>query len=77
MKGVTPILTDLPPASTLVTEDGSLARPDNAPNNNPHVRETVLVRKEPHHMAWASMNEVQLTRIRIHRRTQSLALGEF
>lgn len=56
MKGVTPILTDLPPASTLVKEDGSLARPDNAHNNNPHVRESVLVRKEPQHMAWASEN---------------------
>ena len=57
MKGVTPILTDMPPASTLVKEDGSLARPDNAHNNNPHVREAVLVRKEPQHMAWASENE--------------------
>jgi putative membrane-bound dehydrogenase-like protein len=57
MKGVTPILTDMPPASTLVKEDGSLARPDNAHNNNPHVRESVLVRKEPQHMAWASENE--------------------
>lgn len=57
MKGVTPILTDLPPASTLVKEDGSLARPDNAHNNNPHVREAVLVRKEPQHMAWASEND--------------------
>jgi len=57
MKGVIPILTDLPPASTLVKEDGSLARPDNAHNNNPHVREAVLVRKEPQHMAWASVNE--------------------
>ena len=57
MKDVTPILTDLPPASTLVKEDGSLARPDNAHNNNPHVREAVLVRKEPQHVAWASENE--------------------
>lgn len=57
MKGVTPILTDLPPASTLVKEDGSLARPENAHNNNPHVREAVLVRKEPQHVAWASENE--------------------
>jgi putative membrane-bound dehydrogenase-like protein len=57
MKGVTPILTDMPPASTLVRDDGSLARPDNAHNNNPHVRESVLVRKEPQHMAWASENE--------------------
>ncbi|MGZ0167683.1 MAG: PVC-type heme-binding CxxCH protein, partial [Planctomycetales bacterium] len=57
MEGVTPILTDMPPASTLVREDGSLARPENAHNNNPHVREAVLVRKEPQHMAWASENE--------------------
>ena len=57
MKGVTPILTDMPPANTLVREDGSLARPENAHNNNPHVREAVLVRKEPQHMAWASENE--------------------
>ncbi|MHC4876095.1 MAG: PVC-type heme-binding CxxCH protein [Planctomycetota bacterium] len=54
MQGVTPILTDLPPASTLVREDGSLARPDNAHNNNPHVRKAVLERKEPQHVAWAA-----------------------
>ena len=57
MKGVTPILTDMPPASTLVREDGSLARPENAHNNNPHVRESVLVRKELQHMAWAAERE--------------------
>jgi len=57
MQGVTPILTDMPPSNTLVRDDGSLARPDNAHNNNPHVREAVLVRKEPQHMAWASENE--------------------
>jgi|GEM_PF-16378 len=54
MQGVTPILTDLPPASTLVREDGSLARPDNAHNNNPHVRKSLLERKEPQHVAWAA-----------------------
>ncbi len=54
MKGVTPILSNLPPASTLVKPDGSLARPDNAHNNNPHVRDAVLKRKEPQHVAWAS-----------------------
>jgi len=53
MQGVTPILTTLPPASTLVKPDGSLARPDNAHNNNPAVREAVLQRKEPQHVAWA------------------------
>ena len=54
MKDVIPILTALPPASTLVKPDGSLARPDNAHNNNPHVRDAVLKRKEPQHMAWAA-----------------------
>jgi hypothetical protein len=53
MEGVTPILTDLPPSSTLVKEDGSLARADNAHNNNKFVRAAVLERKEPQHMAWA------------------------
>jgi type 1 glutamine amidotransferase len=53
MEGVTPILTGLPPSTTLVKADGSLARPDNAHNNNPHVRKAVLERKESQHMAWA------------------------
>lgn len=56
-EGVTPILTDLPPKSTLVKPDGSLARPDNAHNNNPHVRKAVLERMEPQHMAWARERE--------------------
>jgi type 1 glutamine amidotransferase len=47
------ILTDLPPASTLVKADGSLARPDNAHNNNPFVRKAVLEEKQPQHTAWA------------------------
>eukprot|EP00913_Durusdinium_trenchii_P028342 g26570.t1 len=54
LQGVTPILTDLPPRSTLVKPDGSLARPNNAHNNNPHARQAVLERKEPQHMAWAT-----------------------
>lgn len=54
MRGVTPILTDLPPRSTLVKPDGSLARPNNAHNNNEFVRKAVLERKEPQHMAWAT-----------------------
>jgi type 1 glutamine amidotransferase len=45
MKGVTPILTAMPPASTL-------NRPDDAHGNNPAVREAVLVRKEPQHLMW-------------------------
>ncbi|MCA8998048.1 MAG: DUF1080 domain-containing protein [Planctomycetaceae bacterium] len=46
MKGVTPILTDMPPRETL-------NRPDGAHSGNPHVREAVLERKEPQHVAWA------------------------
>ncbi|HCS51072.1 MAG TPA: dehydrogenase [Planctomycetaceae bacterium] len=46
MKGVTPILTDMPPRETL-------NRPDGAHSGNPHVRDAVLVRKEPQHVAWA------------------------
>ncbi len=69
MEGVTPILTDLPPATTLVVldkdgkivmeeKDGKkvpkLSRPENAHNNNPHARKAVLEDKEPQHMAWAT-----------------------
>ncbi len=69
MDGVTPILTDLPPISTLVVvdkdgkvvmeeKDGKqvpkLSRPENAHNNNPHVRKTILEGKTPQHMAWAT-----------------------
>jgi hypothetical protein len=46
MKAVVPILTALPPAS-------SLERPDGPHQNNPHVRAAVLDRKEPQHVAWA------------------------
>ncbi|RMG38982.1 MAG: DUF1080 domain-containing protein, partial [Planctomycetota bacterium] len=46
LEGITPILSDLPPASTL-------NRPDGPHSNNPHVREAVLKRKEPQHVAWA------------------------
>lgn len=52
MAGVTPILSELPPSSTLVKADGSLARNDGAHSNNPHVRAAVLERKEPQHVAW-------------------------
>ncbi len=51
MKGVTPLLSALPPANTL-------KRPDGAHSNNPHVREAVLERKEPQHLAWASVREL-------------------
>jgi type 1 glutamine amidotransferase len=57
MEGVTPILTDLPPADTLVNADGSLARADNAHNNNPHVRKAVLEQKQAQHVAWAMQRE--------------------
>ncbi|MFO0905605.1 MAG: PVC-type heme-binding CxxCH protein [Pirellulales bacterium] len=46
MEGVTPILTDLPPDSTL-------ARPDGTHSGNPSVREAIA-KKEPQHVAWAS-----------------------
>ncbi len=45
MDGVVPILTDLPPDSTL-------SRPDGAHSGNPAVREAIK-NKEPQHMAWA------------------------
>ncbi len=41
-----PILTKLPPPETLEREDGPHS-------NNPHVKESVLVKKEPQAMAWA------------------------
>lgn len=50
---VTSILSDLPPASTLVKDDGTLARPDGAHSNNPAVRAAVLERKESQTVAWA------------------------
>ncbi len=46
MKGVTPILTQLPPRETL-------NRPDGAHSGNPHVRAAVMERKESQHVAWA------------------------
>ncbi|MCB9950363.1 MAG: DUF1080 domain-containing protein [Planctomycetaceae bacterium] len=46
MKGVTPILSALPPRETL-------NRPDGPHSGNPAVREAVLERKEPQHVAWA------------------------
>jgi putative membrane-bound dehydrogenase-like protein len=47
MKGVTPILTALPPKE-------SLSRTDGPHSGNPSVRQAVLERKEPQHMAWAA-----------------------
>ncbi len=49
MQGVTPILTTLPPASTL-------SRPDGTHSGNPDVRRDVLEKQEPQHVAWASEN---------------------
>ncbi len=45
MKGVTPILTDLPPPE-------SLTRPDGPHEGNPDVRAAILERKEPQHVMW-------------------------
>lgn len=42
---ITPILTDLPPPETLERGDGPHS-------NNSHVRQAILVRKEPQHLAW-------------------------
>jgi type 1 glutamine amidotransferase len=47
MKGVTPILSAIPPASTL-------SRPDGPHSGNPHVRKEAGL---PQHVAWASENE--------------------
>ena len=45
-EGVTPILSALPPKTTLRRKDG-------AHSNNPHVRKSVLEDKQPQHVAWA------------------------
>lgn len=49
MKGVTPILSDLPPQD-------SLSRPDGTHSGNPYVRGAVA-RKEPQIVAWATERE--------------------
>jgi type 1 glutamine amidotransferase len=46
MRGVTPILSDLPPRD-------SLSRPDGTHSGNPQVR-TAVARKEVQHVAWAA-----------------------
>jgi putative membrane-bound dehydrogenase-like protein len=46
MKGVTPILTAMPPKETL-------SRPDGGHSGNPHVR-AAIARGEPQHVAWAA-----------------------
>ena len=51
MEGVTPLLSALPPADTLKRKDGPHS-------NNPHVRAAVLERKEPQHLAWASVRKL-------------------
>ncbi len=45
LDGVTPLLSDLPPAATL-------KRPDGPHSNNPDVRAAVLERSERQHVAW-------------------------
>jgi hypothetical protein len=47
MRGVQPILSALPPASSLERRDGPH-------EGNPHVRAAVLERGEPQHLAWAT-----------------------
>jgi hypothetical protein len=47
MTGVQPLLTTLPPAS-------SLERPDGPHSGNPHVRKAVLEDKQPQHLAWCT-----------------------
>jgi type 1 glutamine amidotransferase len=49
MRGVTPILTDVPPPETL-------SRPDDPHAGNPAVR-AAIARKEPQHVAWAVERE--------------------
>jgi type 1 glutamine amidotransferase len=49
MRGVTPILTDLPP-------NDSLSRRDGPHSGNPHVR-AAIARKEQQHVAWATERE--------------------
>ena len=44
-KNLTMLLSDLPPAETLIREDGPHS-------NNPHVRKAVLEKKEQQHLAW-------------------------
>ena len=50
MKGITPILSALPGPETLKRRDG-------AHSGNPHVRVSVLERKEKQHVVWATENE--------------------
>jgi type 1 glutamine amidotransferase len=45
MKGVTPILSALPPKETLNRRDGPH-------ENNPYVREAVLTNQQPQHLMW-------------------------
>ena len=49
LKGVTPILTDLPPKETL-------SRPDGSHSGNPHVRASIA-KGERQHVAWATERE--------------------
>lgn len=46
MTRVMPVLSAMPPASSLERKDGPHS-------NNPHVREAVLEKKQPQHLAWA------------------------
>ncbi|QDV06943.1 Trehalose utilization [Planctomycetes bacterium Poly30] len=50
MEGVTPILTAMP-------DTGTLMRPDGPHSNNEYVRDAVVKRKEPQHLAWAATRD--------------------
>jgi type 1 glutamine amidotransferase len=50
MKGITPILTSIAPDSTM-------SRPLGTHSGNLSVRESVVVKKEPQHVAWAVQRE--------------------
>jgi hypothetical protein len=50
MKGVTPVLSDLPPSDTT-------KRPEGPHSGNPEQREAVLTLKKPQHVAWAVERE--------------------
>jgi len=49
MKGVTPLLSTVPPEATL-------QRPDGPHSGNPHVRKAIA-NKEPQHLAWCVQRE--------------------
>jgi hypothetical protein len=67
MRGVTPILTDLPPKTTLGRQDGTHS-------GNPAVREAIA-KGEPQHVMWAIERPGRRARVRLHRRALPQELG--